>query len=387
MNKEVKTNTYCCDNVLNKKRNVKIKTVCCNQIYDGKNLINVNDLKSDGFEIESELEIDGVSYKITNFQSVESFGKTMIINCLNENDFKNEIMKKYDPMKVPDKYYILWTMLSEPRRTTRFRLQLMPFNQLLEIYSGVYEEDIHLIISDLIGINNNLNVNVYLKYITMKYYGDVIYNYPSNYLGLNNLELNNFVYTEFGLIDSTHIKVYTDEIERLTNAASLIEAERDSLRQENKLNKPMLTINGFDMHASVSDSESSYYFDYTLSFPLEMTLTPLTTDDSIILGTPSTEVSRSVLLLCQDTASTQKFICYANKREIISQKLKEIIESGKTLYLLYFHDIPYDIDGSYCDTVIFTQFSYSYKLNKSVTIHRQGKTVVSTEDDPGLDVL
>lgn len=385
MNKEVKTNTYFCNNMINGKNNVKINTICCNQVYDGKNLININDLKNEGLKIESELKIDDELYMITGFQSVESFGKTRTVKCLNDDNFYNELMNKYDSSNMPDKYYIQWFIQTNINDRSKFALRITSFQTIYDMYYSDVERPCEYI-SDLIGINNNLNITVYLNYIIFKYKNSILYKYPSTSDISNNLEFDNFIYTEFELRDSSHLKKFQESINQMQREINRRDMENYLLKEEIRSNEPMVTLNSFNIHASVSNTESDYYVDYTLPLPLEIRLIPLTSGDINILGDPSMSAGVCVLLLYQDTTSSQKFICYVDMQNIIKQKLKEMVESGKILYLLYSHDIPYDDDGSYCDTVIFNQFSYSYKLNKNVTLHRQNMTVMSNDDDSGLSV-
>lgn len=56
MNKEVKTNTYYCNNMINWKNNVKINTICCNQVYDGKQIINLDNMKREVIELKEQLD-------------------------------------------------------------------------------------------------------------------------------------------------------------------------------------------------------------------------------------------------------------------------------------------------------------------------------------------
>lgn len=57
MNKGVKVNTYCCDDLQLGKKNVKTHTVCCNQVYDGKNIYPIDQWKrEDNPDDESTIE-------------------------------------------------------------------------------------------------------------------------------------------------------------------------------------------------------------------------------------------------------------------------------------------------------------------------------------------
>ena len=64
MNKEVKTNTYYCNNMINGKNNVKINTICCNQVYDGKNIFNLDKMKREVVELKKQLDNKDVNIEI-----------------------------------------------------------------------------------------------------------------------------------------------------------------------------------------------------------------------------------------------------------------------------------------------------------------------------------
>ena len=91
MNKEVKTNTYYCNNMINGKNNVKINTICCNQVYDGKQIINLDNMKREVVELKEQLDIKDANIENLNKQIIS---KNDTIENLQKELEDNEIKMK-----------------------------------------------------------------------------------------------------------------------------------------------------------------------------------------------------------------------------------------------------------------------------------------------------
>lgn len=325
----------------------------------------ISELRNKELKIEVSCTIDDVEYTINNFVRIEDQTKVENLQCLNETGFKdkyNEWSNKIDDPNLPTDNYIMIALVSNPENTSDMILIVhkTSFKMLLQTLNSY---DMNGFILDFILLDKTIESHVgKINQIQITCDQTRMIKYPLNYEDDTVLNFDNDELFSFELCTSK-------EIDEITNQLNQLRAENISLKEEQELNKPSLTIEGFLIQGYSNEPGSSEYYEYDYTDPVIVDFTPLKESDLYVKipGSSSDSGSVLVLLLYQNTDITQQIICFSEKADKIRERISQLLQNGAYVYHILTLDLPAHNETYYYNNVMLFNFDYTYKFNKNIS--------------------
>ena len=330
----------------------------------------ISELRNKELKIEVSCTIDDVEYTINNFVRIGDQTKVEKLQCLNETGFKdkyNEWSNKIDDPNLPTDNYIMIALVSNEENTSDMNLLVhkTSFKLLLQTLNSY---DLNGFILDFILLDKTIETHVgKINQIQITCDQTRMIEYPLNYEDDTVLNFDNDELFSFELCTSK-------EIDEITNQLNQLRAENISLKEEQELNKPSLTIEGFLIQGYSNEPGSSECYEYDYTDPVIVDFTPLKESDLDVKipGSSSDSGSVLVLLLYQNTDITQQIICFSEKADKIRERISQLLQNGAYVYHILTLDLPPHNETYYYNNAMLFNFDYTYKFNKNISSQTSG---------------